>query len=250
MSNVILLSILQGIAEFLPISSSGHLVIAEHLLGIKEGGMALDLFLHFGTLASIVVYYHKTIANILMKFDVKFMAKIILSCLPAIVVYLLLKDTIDHTFENPRVVGAFLMFTGAVLIGTRYIPTGAKEVSCFRAFLMGLGQAFAILPGVSRSGMTLAVARAGKVDSSRSAEFSFLMSAPLIVGGCVLELLDCGGSPDLGGFSWGLVMFGMFLAFVFGLAALYVLERILKSKWFWLFGPYCILAGLLTVFMI
>ena len=250
MSTVILLSLLQGIAEFLPISSSGHLVIAQNLLGVKDGGMALDIFLHFGTLLSIAVYYRKTLWNMFVHLDLEFMAKLIVSAIPTVIVYYIFKKQIDSAFENPKVVGAFLMFTGSVLMGTKYLPIGTKNVSFIRALLMGLGQAFAILPGVSRSGMTLAVARSGKIDPSKSAEFSFLMSAPLILGGTLLELLKCGGTPDLGGFPWYFVGFGVVLAFLSGLAALYVLERTLKSRWFWLFGPYCIFAGLLTLFMI
>jgi len=118
---------------------------------------------------------------------------------------------------------------------------------------MGLAQAFAILPGVSRSGMTLAVARSGKVEPSKSAEFSFLMSAPLIAGGSVLEIVRMAKTPALlqiGEISWGLTAYGAAVAFVVGLVSLAVLEKTIKSRWFWLFGPYCITAGLLTLFLI
>lgn len=247
------LSILQGIAEFLPISSSGHLVIAEHLLGVSDGGLRLNVFLHFGTLLSVLVFYFRTVKRVIVNWEWSFMFKILLSALPAIAVYFTFQKRIDDAFSDPHTVGAFLMFTGAVLMITRYLPAGGRDVSFLRAFLMGVAQAFAILPGVSRSGMTLAVARTGKVEASKAAEFSFLMSAPLIAGGSMLELIKLLDQPkiaQIGEISWGLTAYGVGLAFVTGLVSLAVLERILKGKWFWLFGPYCIIAGLSTLFLI
>jgi len=170
-----------------------------------------------------------------------------------VAVYFTFQQRIDNAFSDPRTVGAFLMFTGAVLMVTRYLPAGGKDVSFLRALLMGVAQAFAILPGVSRSGMTLAVARTGRVEASKAAEFSFLMSAPLIAGGCVLELMKVLGQSkiaQIGEISWSLTAYGVALSFVTGFISLAVLERILKGRWFWLFGPYCIIAGLLTLFLI
>lgn len=249
MINVILLAILQGVAEFLPISSSGHLVIGQRLLGMDEPGMRLDLMLHVGTLVSIFVFYRRTIWRIVSRFELKYAMKVVVSAIPACAVYYLFHDFVDGAFENPKMVGAFLMFTGAVLVGTRYMPRGGRDVSFWRAFLMGLGQALAILPGVSRSGMTLAAARAGRVDPEKSAEFSFLMSAPLILGGMMLDVLkDSGGSGGgaASGTGWGALIVGAAVAAVVGYAALALLVRALRGRWFWLFGPYCFVAGLLV----
>ncbi|MBQ6135823.1 MAG: undecaprenyl-diphosphate phosphatase, partial [Kiritimatiellae bacterium] len=182
MIEVTLLALLQGVAEFLPISSSGHLVIAQRLLGMDIPGMRLDIFLHVGTLASIIVFYWRTFWRILRELDWRYALKIAVSAVPAAAVYFCFKDFIDPLFENARMVGALLMFTGATLIGTRYLPRGNGDVSFSRAWFMGLAQALALLPGVSRSGMTLASARGGRVDPEKSAEFSFRMSAPLIAG--------------------------------------------------------------------
>ena len=257
MFEVTVLAILQGVAEFLPVSSSGHLVIGQHLLGVSEPGLRLDVFLHLGTLVSIFAFYWRTVAGIVKRFDWRYALKIVVSALPAVAVYFGFKDFIHGMFENARMVGALLMFTGAVLIGTRYIPRGRRDVSFLRALLMGFGQALAILPGVSRSGMTLASARAGGVDPEKSAEFSFLMSAPLIMGAALLEVLKDltaagGGSPsaETGGISWGLAIYGAVLAAVVGYYSLKLLVRALKGKWFWLFGPYCLAAGLLTLLLV
>lgn len=254
MLEVTVLSIVQGIAEFLPVSSSGHLVIVSHFLDTGDTGMVLDLFLHFGTLISVLIYYFASVRRILRERDAMYVLKILVSSVPAIVVYALFKRQIDGAFEDPHTVGAALMFTGAILLITKYIPSGGgKDVSLFRAFLMGVAQALAILPGVSRSGMTITAARAGKVDPARAAEFSFLMSAPLIVGGCLLKFLEMMDKPRLaflGEVSLGEAIYGVVVSCIVGLGSLVVLEKILKGRKFWYFGPYCIIAGLLILFLI
>ena len=252
--DVTVLSILQGVAEFLPISSSGHLVIGQHLLGLDVPGMRLDLMLHFGTLVSIFAFYWRTIWRITVRFEWQYVLKIALSALPAVVVYFCFKDFIEGLFENAKMVGALLMFTGAVLIGTRYLPRGSREVCWGRALLMGCAQALALLPGVSRSGMTLASARTGRVDAEAAAEFSFLMSAPLIIGGVLLEILKAlrgtSAAPEAAEIGWGLTIYGAIVGAVVGYFSLVVLLKALKGRWFWLFGPYCLAAGLLTLILV
>lgn len=249
MLEVTLLSVLQGVAEFLPISSSGHLVIGQHLLGMNVPGVRLDVFLHVGTLASICAFYRRTIARIVRRLEWAYAAKVAVSALPAAAVYFLFGGFIREIFEEARAVGALLMFTGAVLIGTRFLPRGGKDVSFFRALLMGLCQALALLPGVSRSGMTLAGARVGKVDAEKAAEFSFLMSTPLILGAAVLEFADSlrAAGPAADEISWLLTVYGASLAAVVGYFSLKLLIAALRGRWFWLFGPYCLTAGLLTI---
>ena len=262
--DVTILSVLQGVAEFLPISSSGHLVIGQSVLGINAPGMRLDIFLHVGTVLSIFAYYRRPVGRLLAGLFSSapdhrreawtYAAKIVVSALPAVVVYGLFKHQIEALFENAKMVGALLMFTGAVLMGTRFLPRGKHEVNFLRAILMGLGQCIALLPGVSRSGMTLASARGGRVAPEAAAEFSFLMSTPLIIGAAFLEALKAfGGSaaaevassvPEP---SWGLVSYGAVVAAVTGYFSLAWLVKVLKGRWFWAFGPYCIVVGLLTI---
>ncbi len=251
--DVTVLSVLQGVAEFLPVSSSGHLVIGQHLLGLDVPGMRLDLMLHFGTLVSICVFYWRTIWRIVAKFEWQYVLKIVLSALPAIVVYFFFRDFIEGLFENAKMVGALLMFTGAILIGTRYLPRGGRDVCWRRALLMGCAQALALLPGVSRSGMTLASARGGRINAEKAAEFSFLMSAPLIMGGVLLEILKiCRGVEAAGAEStgWGLLIWGAVFAAVTGYLSLMLLIKVLKGSKFWLFGPYCFIVGLLTLWFL
>ena len=251
--NVMLLALLQGVAEFLPISSSGHLVIGQHLLGMTEAGMQLDVFLHGGTLLSVFIFYRKTIFRIFVERDWRFVLKIIVSALPAVLVYFLFRKKIDALFENAKMVGALLMFTGAVLASTRFLPKGNMEVCFARALWMGAMQAVALLPGVSRSGMTLAAARTGRVDAEKAAEFSFLMSAPLIMGGVLLEILKISrGVESTGAESTGLglLIWGAVFAAVTGYLSLMLLIKVLKGSKFWLFGPYCFTAGLLTLWFL
>lgn len=252
--DVTALAVLQGVAEFLPISSSGHLVVLQHVLEVPEAlRMRLEVFLHAGTLVSIFVFYAARLRAVCAglargeRAAWGYAGTLLVSTLPAVVVYFLFRDAIDALVGNVRMVGALLMFTGAVLVGTRYLPRGTREVGVLRALFMGLGQAVALLPGVSRSGMTLAAARGGRVDPERAAEFSFLMSAPLIVGGVLLEVVkllkgdEAVAAADL---HWGVLAWGMCLAAAVGYVSLALLVRALKGRWFWLFGPYCIVAGL------
>lgn len=250
MVEVILLSVLQGVAEFLPISSSGHLVLGKSLLGMQEQGMRLDIFLHVGTLVAIFAFYWQIIRRILVNLEWSYMFKVIVSAIPAGIVGVLFKDDLEALFASPKMVGGALIFTGLVLTATRFIPQGKKAVSFLGALIMGLAQAVAILPGVSRSGMTLAAARGAGVDAEKSAEFSFLMSAPPIAGAALLEVLKSMKAAEGAGgaeVSWGLCAFGAVLAAVVGYWSLKFLLKTLKGRWFWLFGPYCLLAGALTL---
>ena len=152
--------------------------------------------------------------------------------------------------ENTRMVGAFLMFTGAILLGTRYLPRGEKNLSFLRALAMGCAQAIALMPGISRSGMTLSAARAGRVGAEEAAAFSFLMSAPLILGGTLLETVkifaENPSAPSEETSVW-MLLWGAGLSCAVGYAALAWLVKILSGKRFWVFGVYCMAAGLLAV---
>ena len=246
--DVSLLSVLQGVAEFLPISSSGHLVLGKSLLGMQEMGMRIDIFLHVGTLAAIFAFYFSVIRRILVNLEWSYMLKVVVSAVPAGIVGVLFKDQLEAAFASPKMVGGALVFTGIVLTLTKFLPKGDRDVSFLRALGMGFAQAVAILPGVSRSGMTLAAARASKVEAEKSAEFSFLMSAPPIAGAALLELLkSLKAAEPAAEVSWGLTIYGCALAAVVGYFSLKLLVASLKGKWFWLFGPYCLLAGLLTL---
>ena len=263
--DVTLLSLLQGVAEFLPISSSGHLVIAGHLLSDGSALMdkmeTIEVYLHFGTILSVFAFYRRRIALLLggalmpgvpreiRKGSWNFIARLIVSAAPAVPVYFIFKDELDELLTQPVVVGALLTMTGFVLMSTRFIPNGNRKLGFFAALSMGLGQAVALLPGISRSGMTIAAAKMNSVRNEDIAEFSFLMSAPLILGGSLLKLVkDFNASLFSENYSLGTILWGVALSAVVGYASLAILERVLKGRRFWLFGVYCAIAGALTVF--
>ena len=250
MIEVTILSILQGIAEFLPISSSGHLVLGKQLLGLQDVGLRLDVFLHVGTLLAIFAFYFSIIRRIVANLEWSYLLKVVVSAVPVGVVGVLFHSRLEEIFSSPRMVGVALIFTGFILTATRFLPKGGLDVSYGRAFWMGLAQAIAILPGVSRSGMTIAAARIARVDAEKSAEFSFLMSAPPIAGAALLELVKGAGAAaeSAAEVSWPLTIYGCILAAVVGYFSLMLLLRSLKSRWFWLFGPYCLCAGLIALF--
>lgn len=253
---VILLAILQGIAEFLPISSSGHLVLGQALLGLKVPGITLEIALHAGTLVSTLIYYRNALLKIIKglvagsRESWRTALHIIVSGIPAVLFYILFKKNIDAAFENPRTIGAALLFTGLVLIALRWIPSRDELNSFWRSLVIGLAQAVAILPGVSRSGMTISAARMTGLSPEKSAEFSFLASMPLIAGACLKKLLEActeAPSPEAGTLSPLLLLTGAVISAIVGYFALAFLVRTLRGRHFWCFGLYCLLAGTCTL---
>lgn len=249
MLKVLILSVLQGVAEFLPISSSGHLVLGKDLLGLDEVGIRLDIALHVGTLWAVFAFYWMVVVRIIRNFEWSYVLKIILSAVPAGIVGVLFKDQLEEMFSSSFAVGVALICTGLMLTATRFLSRGEKGVSFSSALWMGLAQAVAILPGVSRSGSTLVAARLAKIDAEKAAEFSFLMSAPPIAGAAMLEILKSvkGVESAAVEVSWELCALGAAVSALVGFVALKILLKSLKSDKFWLFGPYCLAAGLLAV---
>jgi undecaprenyl-diphosphatase len=175
-------------------------------------------------------------------------AKILVSTFPAIIVYALFDEKIESLFENAKMVGALLMFTAMVLVITRYLPKGENSSTFKNALVMGIAQSIALLPGVSRSGMTLTASRMCHMSAEKAAEFSFLMSAPLIGGAAVMHIVESFSKPAAANeVSWALTIYGALVAAIVGYFSLALLVKALKSKGFWMFGVYCFFAGLLTL---
>jgi len=254
--NVLLLSVLQGVAEFLPISSSGHLVLGKHVLGLESPGARLEVALHVGTLFSVMLFYRETIISLVKgvftgcKESWRMALNIVVSALPAVIFYLLFRKSVDASFESTRFVGFALLFTGAALCAVRWFSGKAGEVTMPRAVAIGIAQAIAIFPGVSRSGMTISMARVMGVAPKKAAEFSFLMSLPLIAGAALMDLLHSlkdTTEAAQAGVSFGLLAVGAFVSGIIGYFALALLVRLLRGHHFWLFGIYCLLVGSLTL---
>lgn len=249
--NVIFLALVQGLTEFLPVSSSGHLVIAQRLLGVQEPGIRLEIWLHIGTLVSIVIFYRQSIINLIKGFfagdrdSLSRIGCIVLSTIPAGIFYFLFHERVDTLFKSAKATGGCLVFTGVVLIALRWVRCREGEITPKRALLTGLAQAIAVLPGISRSGMTISAARASGICPVKAAEFSFLMVIPLIIGAAILDLFRMPvGEEHIP--CW-LLAVGVLISAVVGWAALTLLVRLLKDGRFWMFGIYCVAAGVLAL---
>jgi len=250
----ILLGLVQGLTEFLPVSSSGHLVLSQKLLGVEDRGVTFEVMVHFGTLLSVVIYFSKPLWNMLLSILPPFRADLakerkmivflaIASVPAAMVGFSPLKDVFEGTYEKPAIVGLLLMATGAVLFLPRLIAKRQKDptdVNFKSALIMGIGQAFAILPGVSRSGSTIVSGMLAGTNSSAAAEFSFLMAVPAIAAAAFLELDHL---PKEGGQLTNYLV-GTAVAFVSGLIAIYTVLAAIRRGKFEYFGIYCLIAGL------
>ena len=248
------LGLVQGLSEFLPISSSGHLVIAQWLLDVPAPGVVIEVVLHVATLLSVAIVYRSRLARLVAgairgeRAQLRYLGLLALASLPAAVVGLGFQDAIEAAFDNPSITGAMLLVTGAILWSTRGRGDGAADVSTGRALLMGVAQAFAILPGISRSGTTIAAALWGRVDAERAAEFSFLMSMPAIGGAALLQLPEI--ERSLSGASAAPLAVGFAIALAAGVAAIKSLVWLVRRRAFHTFAYYVWPVGVLFLVLV
>ena len=247
--HILVMAVVQGIAEFLPISSSGHLVIVAAMLG-HDSAAGLDLadvniVLHLGTLGSILCYYWREFLQLLTK-DRRVVPLLILGTIPAAVCGVVIKKKFEGLLESAPLAGCMLLVTGAVLLLAHRLPNGKRkyaQTSMLDALRIGIAQAFALLPGISRSGVTIAAGLAHGLERREAAAFSFLLAIPAIAGASLLEFLDILSDKTL---SSGIptLLLGAVVAFVVGLVALRWLIAWLDRGRFQWFGIWCILVGL------
>lgn len=246
-----LLGLVQGLTEFLPVSSSGHLVLLSQWLGAQESGVLLEVALHAATLGAVVVFYRARIFSLVtgvLRRDAdawRHGAMLALATVPAVAFALVARDWIERQFESVLTAGIGLLVTGALLWTTRRTLARAALVqpSWAIAWWMGCAQAFAILPGVSRSGATVCVALALGLRPLAAAEFSFLMSIIAISGAVVLQV----GGLDPAAVAWDRIAVGSAVAFVSGLGALTLFVRLLRTGAFYRFAVYVWLLGAAAV---
>lgn len=251
---MIILAVVQGLTEFLPVSSSGHLVLAKHLLGFDAmGGLGVEVLLHGGTVVAVLAYYWRFIVETLrglLRRDRdawRFALAVLVSMIPAVALGLLFEDALEAASGSPLFVCGALIFTGLLLLATRlYGRDGlGRDVSLGRALLMGLAQAVAMLPGVSRSGSTIAMSRFLGIGTDKAAAFSFLMVVPVIVGGNILYFLRAlnGGDSPFAGLDWSMGVVGFGVSALVGYASVAWMVRLLGRHHFWRFGFYCLAVG-------
>jgi undecaprenyl-diphosphatase len=247
-----LLGLVQGVTEFLPVSSSGHLVLAEELLGVGGDGILFEVAVHVATLAAVVVFYRRRILALVRGAlsgsaqDLRYGAKLALATVPAVVLVVFARDFMISLYDDLLAVGMALLVTGAMLITTRRTLSGAHDLepSFGAAFWIGCAQAIAIVPGISRSGATVCAALALGVAPVAAAEFSFLMAVIAILGALVLQL------PDLQAVSsaaWSGLGIGSLVALVSGLASLWLFVRLLRTQSFYRFAYYTWAVGGLVI---
>ena len=247
----IILGLVQGLCEFLPVSSSGHLVLLQKIFGITEGAMFFTVMLHVATLFAVVWVFRKTLWQMLKNPLSQYPLYIILATVPTVIITLLLGDLVEESYSG-NLLGWGFLITAAVLSGTeafahrRRKKLGLEEMGIPHALTVGVAQGLALLPGISRSGMTIAGGLFAGLDRNFAAEFSFLMSIPAILGATVLQVKDVIGAGSLQ-IDLLPVIVGMAAAFVSGLFAIkWMLAIVRKGKLRW-FAIYTAILGVLVL---
>lgn len=259
----IILGIVQGLTEFLPISSSGHLVLAQSILNVKEPPLFFDVMLHFGTLLAVVVFFRKDIWDIVSSFlgrdpsladrnsnykDKKtarlFAWYIIIGTIPTLIIALILEKSVEKAFSDPLVVSIMLIITGVILWLSARVGQKGKQLNTVRAIIIGTVQGISTLPGISRSGSTISIALMAGIDGEQSARFSLLLSLPAVFGATIVELkdIDSLNVPIIA------VIIGSLVAFIVGYISISFLVRVLRRGHFSVFAYYCWAIGVFSLF--
>lgn len=264
----VILGIIQGLTEFLPVSSSGHLVLFQHIFGLKEPEVLFDICLHVGTLMAVVVVFFKEILHIVttlvkipsmakssggilplfnINTDVRIAVLIVIGSIPTAIMGFLFKEIAEHLFGSTLIVGMMLIVTGTFLWLTRNIVSEGrplKQMTIKDAAIIGLVQGLAIIPGISRSGSTISAALFLGINREVAGRYSFLLSIPAILGALVFGLDD----PEIGtSISMGMIAAGTFASAVVGWIALKILLGMVKKGQLYRFSPYCWIVGLITL---
>lgn len=245
----ILLGVVQGLTEFLPVSSSGHLVICQRLFGLEGAGVTLEVLLHFGTLLAVFWVFRRDFLD-LLKFprdtvQRRFLLLLLLGCIPTALVGYYLGDFIESVFHSLLLTGAALMVTGGILKLLTLLPEGRKDVTAMQpvdALWIGLLQGIAVIPGISRSGSTITAALWRGLDRATAVRYSFMLAAPVIFGATLLEIKDMFAA----GIEKTLLLdyaAGTVAACICGVLAIRLFVRLLQQQKFHYFAYYCWAVG-------
>lgn len=262
----LLLGVLQGITEFLPVSSSGHLVAAQNLFGFEEPMLAFDVLLHWATTLAILIYFRedllKMIGDSLVFLRLFVSGKrpqfsdhphalvsvmVIVATIPTVIIGFCFQDLFEGFFRNLLCVGIAWIIMGTILILSRKFQSGARPLTAMNhrdAFILGIAQGIAIIPGISRSGSTILAALAAGFDKKDAARFSFLMGIPVIFAAGILKMKD---GLDMIETNSLMMLTGFVSAFVSGYFCIAVLLRLIQKGRFHYFGYYCVTIGTLSV---
>lgn len=249
----LLLGVVQGLTEFLPISSSGHLVVAEAAVGLTTPGVLVEVAVHVATLLAVVLVYRQRLGALAVgalageRGAWRYLGLLVVGSVPAAVVGLLFTDWFERAFDSLLIVGADFLVTGLILWSTRGVRGGGRRDLPAPTGAVGIGvaQALAIMPGISRSGATIAAGLWHGVDPVRAAEFSFLLAVPAIAGAALLQIPDL--STDVALIGGGPLLVSFLAALVSGVVAIRFLVVLLKRGAFHRFAPYCWALGVVTI---
>ena len=264
-----LLGLVQGLTEFLPVSSSGHLVLGQYLLGLQEAvlnDVSFEVFVHFGTVLSIITVYHRTLHGLVRETwqtlrnpatipeayraneAFRTVVYILLTMIPTGLVYWMWKDALEATFGHPRLAAGMLIVTGVLLLLTRFRPHPTGDLTPVKSLIIGVAQALAMIPGISRSGATICTAIYQNVEREKAAHFSFLMLLPVVLGATVLKALDMVTHESAVG--WIPLLIGTLVAYLSGVWAIRVVLRFVKQGRLQYFAYYCFIIGILGLLLI
>ena len=251
----VILGLVQGLTEFLPVSSSGHLVIVQDFLGVSQEGVTFEIMVHFGTALSVFWVFGYDILRILRGFwhekrERHFALMLFFGIIPTGLMGFFFKDSFSLLYESTITVGFMLLITGLILYTlNKFIPgtKGEQDMKISDALLISVAQGFAIIPGISRSGATITSALRLGLDQETAVRYSFLVSIPVILGGTLMELGDLGRE----GFSGltGSVLMGTCASFMAGIFAIRLFMKFLKTGQFQYFAYYCWFAGAVTILL-
>jgi undecaprenyl-diphosphatase len=249
----LVLGLVQGLTEFLPISSSGHLVVAEAAFDLKTPGVLVEVVLHGATLLAVVLVYWSRLVGLCVgvikreRAAWRYVGLLCIGSIPAGLVGFLLADPIEGAFESLMLVGINFVLTALILWSTRWTAQrgAATEPSAPAAFGIGVAQSLAILPGISRSGSTIAAAKWLGMDAVNAAEFSFLLAIPAIVGAGLLQAISLAREPV--SVAYIPLTVGFVAALISGVLAIKFLVMLLRRGTFHRFAPYCLVLGVVTI---
>lgn len=264
----LILGFIQGLTEFLPVSSSGHLVIFQRFFGLTEPEIFFDVCLHIGTLVAVVFYFRSdlfqivrsvlgqgfllikkevTLKDALDEPNVKMAVLIVIGLIPTAIIGLLIDNVAEILYASILITGIMLIVTGSFLWTTRRFDTDIDVKNDFtikKALIIGIIQGFAVIPGISRSGATIVMGLYLGLDRELSAKYSFLMSIPAIFGAAILSLKDVDSMSNI---SIGVLLPGVLVSCITGYLALSFLVFILKKGRLYAFAPYCWVAGITAI---
>ncbi|UOF89701.1 undecaprenyl-diphosphate phosphatase [Fodinisporobacter ferrooxydans] len=247
----IILGVVQGITEFLPVSSSGHLVFVQKVLGVKDGALTMDVLLHLGTLVALVIVYWHSLWDIVRHPLSRFARLVYVAVIPTAIIGVLFQDVFDRLFENGGTLGVEFMATGVILWfadGKKSRGKTIRQITYGDACIVGILQGAAILPAISRSGLTITGALFRGFDRELAAHFSFLVSVPVILGATILEvkdLLESTGTPSVGLLP---AIAGMVAAALAGYASIRYMVHAIQTKRLRVFSYYVWLVGGFVLF--